>query len=765
MRSKMRYEDLLNSTSPAIQWEESYPLGNGNIGIMNYGNIDRNIISINDDRLWSGTGRNKNNSDGGKHLEEIRNAISEGNLSIAEDLTKSHILGDWSESYLPLADIIIESNISKVYGYKRTLDMARGIHTVKFNSPNGEYFNESFVSAPNGCYVARNTSSNPTTYSFAISSKLNSTLNINCDGAMVEITISGIAPTVNQPVYRNFAIPTEYVVGDEGKDWIAKCRIVSNGNISIEGDIVTITDCTNYQLVMTTDVKFRTNKDMEQGTTRRVKAVLAKPYSKILERHVLDHSALYNRCFLEIGGDHTNLPTDELLKQNNKLKNNKLVTILFNFGRYLTIASSRPDTEAINLQGIWNNLLQPPWSSNYTININTEMNYWPTLLVGLTDCHLPMIDLIKKIYKNGKKTAAETYGMSGWTCGHNSDGWGLSNPVGSSASINSVVFGLFLGGAGWLCRHVYEHFLFTDDVAFLSDNFNILLDAGIFYLDYLSKDSEDGKLVCSPSASPENHFFKKGVHCINKTSAMDITIIRELFENIVKCSDILQYKDSDGIIENIEKTIPELITVGVNKRGRVMEWAENYRETDIHHRHISHLYGCYPSDQWTDTKTPSLMTAVAKSLKRRGINGTGWSIAWKINVFARLHDSKNAYKSIMKQLTFVKSNGSLKMGGGGTYSSMLCAHPPFQIDGNFGACAGIAEMLMQSHDGFIELLPALPDEFFKGKVRGLIARGGYSVSLEWFNNRLVSYKITHPTKSTAIVKTNGVIQEIQIKNV
>ena len=761
----MRYEDLLKSTTPAQHWEESYPLGNGNIGIMNYGNVDKSIISINDDRLWSGTGKNKNNTDGGAHLEEIRNAISTGNLSEAEDLTKAHILGDWTESYLPLADIMIESKISKPYGYGRTLDMSKGIHTVKFNSPAGEFVNESFVSAPNGCYVAINTSSKPTTYSFAITSKLNSSLYINSDDSMAEMTISGIAPTVNQPKYHSDAIPTQYVIGDEGKEWIAKCRIISNGDISVAGDIVTITDCTSYQLVLTTDVKFRTTKDMEQWTTRRIKSVVSKPYSKILERHILDHSTLYNRCFLEIGGDNTNLSTSELLKHNNKLKNNKLVTILFNFGRYLTIASSRPDTEAINLQGIWNRLLQPPWSSNYTININTEMNYWPTLVVGLTECHLPMIDLIKKIYKNGKKTALETYGMSGWTCGHNSDGWGLSNPVGHNSDSNSVVYGLFIGGAGWLCRHVYEHFLFTDDISFLSDNFNILIDAARFYLDYLSKDGEDGKLICSPSASPENTFYKKGIHCINKTSAMDITIIKELFENIVKCSDILQYQDSDGIIERIENTLPELIPVSINKRGRVMEWAENYRELDSHHRHISQLYGCYPSDQWTHTKTPTLMTAAAKSLKRRGINGTGWSIAWKINAFARLHDSKSAYKSIMKQLTFVKSNGALKMGGGGTYASMLCAHPPFQIDGNFGACAGIAEMLMQSHDGFIEILPALPTEFFKGRVRGLIARGGYSVSIEWFNNRLVSYNITHPTKTTAIVKANGRIQEINIKNV
>ena len=758
----MRYEDILKSNTPAKEWVECYPLGNGNIGVMDYGDISSSIISLNDDRLWSGIGKSKNNQSGGKFLDEIRKSITDGELSDAESLTKEHILGGWSESFLPLADIITTSNITSTQGYNRTLNMARGIHTVSFNSSKGEYINESFVSAPAGCYVSSTKCPTPTTYTFTMESQLNNSLAISITGDMVEMIMSGTAPTVNLPIYRKVAVPTDYIQEDPGKEWLANCSIVSDGDISILGNVVTIKNCTSYQLVMSSDVKFRTTKDLQATAARKVNAVLAKQYSKVLERHTEDHAALYNRCFLEIGGEETNLPTGELLKNNKKLKNNKLITILFNYGKYLTIASSRPDTQAANLQGIWNERLRAPWSSNYTININTQMNYWPTLLVGLNECHLPMIDLIKKIYKNGKKTAKETYGMSGWTCSHNSDGWGMSNPVGHNSEDNSVTYGLFIGSAGWLCRHIYEHFLFTDDVAFLSDNFNILLDAAKFYLDYLSKDSESGKLVCSPSASPENIFIKKGVHCITKTSAMDITIIKELFENVVKCSEILNFNDTDGIIDIIENTIPELIPVGIGRNGCVMEWAEKHHESDSHHRHISHLYGCYPSDQWTDTKNTDLMKASAKSLKRRGINGTGWSIAWKINVFARLHDGKNAYKSLMKQLHYVKADGNIKMHGG-TYSSMLCAHPPFQIDGNFGACAAIVEMLMQSHNGYIELLPALPEEFFKGKVRGLKARGGYSVDIEWFSGRLVSYKITHPTKTTAIVKANGKIEEITIK--
>ena len=394
----MRYEDLLKSNTPAKSWAECYPLGNGNIGVMDYGDVSSNTISINDDRLWSGTNASKNNPDKGGSLEAIREAITEENFDTAETLIQQNILGGWSESFLPLGDLLVTSNIKNVQGYNRSLNMARGIQTVSYNSPVGEFLTESFVSAPAGCYVAVTTCPTPTDFTFTMSSKLQSSLGLYTQDESVVLSLSGIAPDINLPEYHKCENPTQYNTGASVKTWLSKCIIVSDGKISIEGNIVTIKDCTSYQVVMTTEVQTLKARDLVAAADKKLNAVISKPYSKVVERHADDYSQLYNRCFLEIGGDEVNAMTADLLKHNRKYKNNKLITILFNYGRYLTISSSRRDTYASNLQGIWNDTLCPPWSSNYTLNINTQMNYWPTLIVGLTECHLPMIDLIKKIY-------------------------------------------------------------------------------------------------------------------------------------------------------------------------------------------------------------------------------------------------------------------------------------------------------------------------------------------------------------------------------
>lgn len=758
----MSYVDRITSYRPAKYWAECYPLGNGNIGVMDYGDINSNITTINDDRLWSGTGNNKNNKDKGKHLGEIRRAITDEKFGLAEKLTKKHILGGWSDSYLPLGNIAMTSDIEKVSSYSRVLDMADGVQTVRCDTGRGEYINESFVSAPSGCYVSKTICPVPTTYTFTMGSKLKSKIDINQNLNAVQLTLSGVAPTINLPIYASGDNPTEYINGESGLEWLASCTIKTDGNIVTYNNIVTIEHCTWHMIVMATGVQYNSAGSLLGQVIAKIDNVLISPYEDIKALHIADHSELYDRCVLELDGDEPNISTEQLLKRNRKNKNNKLICILFNLGRYLTIASSRKDTCAANLQGIWNDILRAPWSSNYTININTQMNYWVTLLVGLNDCHLPMIDLIRKIYENGLITARETFGISGWVCGHNSDVWGMSNPVGQYSGDNSVAYGLCIGASGWLCRHIFEHYLFTEDAEFLSLNFDIMLDGAKFYLDYLTTDKEGCTLICSPSASPENKFYKNGKHAINKASTMDMTIIRELFDNVIKCAEILDYND-EKLLVRIKDAIELLHPVRVNNKGCVMEWSDNYLEINKRHRHISHLYGIFPSNQWTDTKSTDIVKAVRKSLLRRGINGTGWSIAWKINVFARLHDGDNAYKAIVKQLTFVSAKSRVGLSGG-TFGSMLCAHPPFQIDGNFGACAGIAEMLMQSHDGFIELLPALPSQWSKGSIRGLIARGGYTVDIEWTDNMITSYNISHSTKRSVIVKINGKTQNINIGN-
>ena len=756
----MRYEDKLTSSSASKNWVECYPLGNGNIGVMDHGESNKNVICINDDRLWSGNGSDSNSHDSGVHIEEIRELVNRGKIRKAEKLVKKHILGGWAQSYLPLGNIIIESDMSSVTNYSRQLNLQTAIQEISYIANNAELKSESFASFPDGCYVSYNTIDPKITYKISMTSKLRYKCSCAVNDENVYISINGIAPIINEPIYSASKNPTVYSEHKNVKKWLARCAVKSDGEICVMGDSIVIRNGTYYQLVMSTLVDLVADCHLQSELDNKINKVINDDYASVKKRHIDDHIEKYDRCYIDLGGDEVDICTEQLLKQNNIKNNNKLVTLAFNMGRYLTIASYREGTYASNLQGIWNNMLRAPWSSNYTTNINTQMNYWPTLLVGLDKCHMPMIDLIKRIYENGKKTAKDTFNMSGWVCGHNSDGWGSSSPVGVHAKNNSVSFGLCIGSAGWLCRHIYEHYLFTEDKEFIENHFVVLIESAKFYLDYLTADSEDGTLVCNPSASPENKYFKYGFCSLSKASTMVITIIRELFKSVINISNIIKYEDSEGVICRISSALDSLKQVQVSKSGRVMEWHDDYMEINAKHRHISHLYGAFPSSEWTETKTPDLMRATALSLNKRGIEGTGWSIAWKSNVFARLHDGQNAYNAIMKQLTFVKAGNNISIGGGGTYGSMLCAHPPFQIDGNMGVCSAIIEMLMQSHDGFIELLPALPSQWSTGEVHGLIARGGFKVSFSWVNCEVTSCSITHKTKQVATVKINGKIEEI-----